>query len=50
MTGMTLLLLLGAMCFGIAAWFIFLYAMRSGQWKDIEQIKYQLFEDQEEQS
>ena len=44
MTAITGYLLIGALCMGIAAWLIFLLATRTGQWKDMEDVKYQLFE------
>ncbi|MDJ0974139.1 MAG: cbb3-type cytochrome oxidase assembly protein [Planctomycetota bacterium] len=48
MTALTVYLLLGAVCMGIGGWLVFLLATRTGQWKDMEQVKYQLFEDPEE--
>ena len=48
MTALTIWLLLGAICMGLGGWLVFLLAVRSGQWKDMEDVKYQLFDEQEE--
>jgi cbb3-type cytochrome oxidase maturation protein len=39
----TLYLFVMALLMGLAAWCIFLWAIRSGQFKDVEDIKYQVF-------
>ncbi|MGH7742649.1 MAG: cbb3-type cytochrome oxidase assembly protein CcoS [Candidatus Eiseniibacteriota bacterium] len=39
----TLYLFVMALLMGLAAWCIFLWAIRTGQFKDVEDIKYQVF-------
>lgn len=39
----TLYLFVMALMMGLAAWCIFLWAIRSGQFRDVEDIKYQVF-------
>ncbi|MCI0468831.1 MAG: cbb3-type cytochrome oxidase assembly protein CcoS [Nitrospirae bacterium] len=34
---------------GIAAWFIFMWALKSGQYEDIEGPKYRMLEDDDEE-
>ena len=49
MTEMTIFLLVGALCMGVAGWLIFLAAMRTGQWDAMEDVKFQLFDDSEDE-
>ncbi len=39
----TFYLFLTAMLMGLAAWCVFLWAIRSGQFHDVENIKYQVY-------
>ena len=39
----TIYLFVMALLMGLAAWCIFLWAIRSGQFKEVENIKYQVF-------
>lgn len=43
----TLYLFFMALLMGLAAWCIFLWAIRTGQFEDVESIKYQVFPEQE---
>jgi len=49
MTAMTLLLLGGALCMGFSAALVFVLAARSGQFDDLEDTKYQLLRDDDDQ-
>lgn len=44
----TIYLFFVALLMGLAAWCIFLWAIRTGQFKDIEAIKYQVFPESHE--
>ncbi|MFN3740258.1 MAG: cbb3-type cytochrome oxidase assembly protein CcoS [Thermodesulfovibrionales bacterium] len=37
-----------ALCLGLGAWFLFLWAVKSGQYEDTERPKYRMLEDEEE--
>lgn len=39
------LLIFGTLMLGIAAWFLFLWAVNSGQFDDMEGPKYRIFDD-----
>lgn len=39
----TLYLFVTALLMGLAAWCVFLWAIRSGQFRDVEDIKYQVY-------
>ncbi len=43
-----LLLILISLCAGLAAFFLFLWAVKSGQFDDIERPKYRMLEDDDE--
>ena len=43
-----LLLILLTLCIGLAAWLLFLWSVRSGQYDDIEGPKYRMMDDDEE--
>ena len=47
MTSLTAYLLAGTLCLALGGWLVFLLAMRTGQWDDTEDIKYQLFDNEE---
>ncbi len=49
MTAMTLLLLGGALCMGTAGALIFVLAARSGQFDDLEDTKYQLLRENDDE-
>jgi len=40
-----LLLIFVTLCVGFAAWLLFLWAVRSGQYEDVEGPKYRMLED-----
>ena len=40
-----LILILISLCAGLAAWFLFLWAVKSGQFDDIERPKYRMLDD-----
>jgi cbb3-type cytochrome oxidase maturation protein len=42
------LLVFIALCLGLAAWLIFLWAVKSGQYDDMEGPKYRMLDDDEE--
>ena len=48
MTGLTLYLLLGAAFMGAAGWMVYVLALRCGQLDDAEDVKYSLFDCEEE--
>lgn len=41
-------LIILALCLGFAAWFLFLWAVKSGQYEDPERPKYRMLEDEED--
>jgi len=43
-----LLLILLTLCIGLAAWLLFLWSVRSGQYDDMEGPKYRMMDDDEE--
>ncbi len=47
MTSMYMLIIL-ALCVGIAAWLLFLWAVKSGQYDDMEGPKYRMLDDDDE--
>ena len=42
-------LILLSLCLGFAAWFLFLWAVKSGQYDDIEGPKYRMMDEDDEQ-
>jgi len=44
------LLVFLSLCLGLAAWFLFLWAARSGQFEDPEGPKYRMLDDEDDQS
>jgi cbb3-type cytochrome oxidase maturation protein len=46
--GSTLLLIILSLCTGVAGWLFFLWAVKSGQYDDVEGPKYRMLEDEEE--
>jgi cbb3-type cytochrome oxidase maturation protein len=40
-----LILILVSLCAGLAAWFLFLWAVKSGQFDDVERPKYRMLDD-----
>ncbi len=44
MSSMIILILI-SLCAGLAAWFLFLWAVKSGQFDDIERPKYRMLDD-----
>ncbi len=47
MSSMIILILI-SLCAGLAAWFLFLWAVKSGQFDDIERPKYRMLDDDDE--
>ncbi|MBL9086457.1 MAG: cbb3-type cytochrome oxidase assembly protein CcoS [Planctomycetia bacterium] len=45
MSSVTWFLLLGGLLMALGGWVAFLLALRSGQFKDIEAVKHQMFEE-----
>ncbi len=43
-----LILILISLCAGLAAWFLFLWAVKSDQFDDIERPKYRMLDDDDE--
>ncbi|MDH4164252.1 MAG: cbb3-type cytochrome oxidase assembly protein CcoS [Nitrospirota bacterium] len=43
-------LILLSLCLGFAAWFLFLWAAKSGQFDDAERPKYRMLDDDDEES
>ena len=39
-----------SLCMGVAAWLFFLSSVRSGQYDDVEGIKYRMLEEDEEEA
>ena len=39
------ILILISLCLGLAAWFLFLWAVKSGQFDDVERPKYRMLDD-----
>jgi cbb3-type cytochrome oxidase maturation protein len=46
--GSVLLLIFLMLCAGFAGWLFFLWAVKSGQYDDIERPKYRMMDDEEE--
>ncbi|HUI44646.1 MAG TPA: cbb3-type cytochrome oxidase assembly protein CcoS [Nitrospirota bacterium] len=46
MSSMIILILI-SLSFGLAAWFLFLWAVKSGQFDDVERPKYRMLDDDE---
>jgi len=42
-------LILLSLCLGFAAWFLFLWAVKSGQYDDAERPKYRMLDDDDEE-
>ena len=45
-----LLLIFLTFCIGLAAWLIFLWAVKSGQYDDVEGPKYRMMDDEEKKN
>jgi cbb3-type cytochrome oxidase maturation protein len=43
-----LILILVSLCAGLAAWFLFLWAVKSGQFDDVERPKYRMLDDDDD--
>ena len=41
----TVILIILALCLGCAAWLVFLWAARTGEFEDVEEPKYRMLED-----
>ncbi len=48
MSTLTIVLLVGGLCMGVAGMLIFVAAARSGQFDDIEEVKYRMLREDEE--
>ena len=46
MSGQTVALLVVALAMAVAGWFVFVLALRAGQFKDVEATKHQIFEEE----
>lgn len=47
--GITLLLILVSLALGFAAWLLFLWAVRSDQYDDVERPKHRMLDDEEDE-
>jgi len=44
----TFVLIFLALCVGVGAWLVFLWAVKSGQYDDVEGPKYRMFDDDDD--
>jgi cbb3-type cytochrome oxidase maturation protein len=45
-----IILILLSLCVGIAAWLVFIWSVKKGEYDDIERPKYRMLEDDDEQN